>query len=144
MPRVASDAVIVSGWAAGLPAALVRRVVAAVLAGEQAEAFVGVTFLGKRRMQHLNRDYKHHDRPTDVISFALPQPDGSLAGDIYVCRAVAAREAHRRGLPVREELIRLVVHGTLHVLGHDHPEDEGREASAMWHRQEQYVRTLTR
>jgi probable rRNA maturation factor len=143
MDRDASDAVIVSGFAAGFPAALVRRAVGIVLAGEQAEAFVAVTFLGKRRMQQLNRDYKHHDRPTDVISFTLPQPDGSLAGDIYLCRAVAAREAHRRGLPVREEIIRLVVHGTLHVLGQDHPEDEGREASAMWARQEQYVRALT-
>lgn len=142
MGREASDAVIVSGFAAGFPASLVRRAVGVVLAGEQSEAFVAVTFLGKRRMQQLNRDYKHHDRPTDVISFTLPQPDGSLAGDIYLCRAVAAREAHRRGLPVREEIVRLVVHGTLHVLGHDHPEDDEREASPMWHRQEHYVRAV--
>lgn len=141
--REASAAVIVSGFAAGFPAALVRRAVGTVLSGEGCEAFVAVTFLGKRRMQQLNRDYKHHDRPTDVISFTLPQPDGSLAGDIYLCRAVAAREAHRRGLPLREEVVRLVVHGTLHVLGHDHPEDAGREASAMWQRQELYVRALT-
>lgn len=142
MRRDASAAVLVNGFTARFPAALVRRAVRTVLAGEGREAFVAVTFLGKRRMQQLNRDYKHHDRPTDVISFTLPQPDGSIAGDIYLCRPVAAREAHRRGLPLREEIVRLVVHGTLHVLGHDHPEDGGREASAMWRRQEHYVRGL--
>ena len=84
-----------------------------------------------------------HDRPTDVISFALPQPDGSLAGDIYLCRAGAEREARRRGLTVREEVLRLVVHGTLHVLGQDHPEGEDRERSAMWATQERYVRQVT-
>jgi probable rRNA maturation factor len=56
---------------------------------------------------------------------------------------VAEREARRRGIPVREELIRLVVHGTLHVLGHDHPEGEGRTVSPMWRRQERYVSALT-
>lgn len=135
--------VIVSGAAGGFPPTAVRRAVTTVLTGEGREAFVAVTFLGLRRMRRLNRDYKHHDRPTDVISFALPQPDGSLAGDIYLCRAVAAREARRRGLPVREEVLRLVVHGTLHVLGQDHPEGEDRERSAMWATQERYVRQVT-
>lgn len=135
--------VIVSGATGGFPSTAVRRAVTTVLAGEGRDAFVAVTFLGLRRMRQLNKAYKHHDRPTDVISFALPQPDGSLAGDIYLCRAVAAREARRRGLTVREEVLRLVVHGTLHVLGHDHPEGDDREASAMWASQERYVRQVT-
>lgn len=135
--------VIVSGATGGFPSTAVRRAVTTVLAGEGRDAFVAVTFLGLRRMRQLNKAYKHHDRPTDVISFALPQPDGSLAGDIYLCRAVAAREARRRGLPVREEVLRLVVHGTLHVLGHDHPEGDDREASAMWASQEHYLRQVT-
>ncbi len=139
----AMAAVVVSGATGGFPATVVRRAVTTVLAGEGREAWVAVTFLGVRRMQRLNREYKRHDRPTDVISFALPQPDGTLAGDIYLCRGVAAREAHRRGLPVREELLRLVVHGTLHLLGHDHPAGGARESSAMWRRQERYVRELT-
>jgi|CXWL01.1.fsa_nt_gi probable rRNA maturation factor len=135
--------VIVSGATAGFPSTAVRRAVTTVLAGEGRAAFVAVTFLGLRRMRQLNRVYKQHDCPTDVISFSLPQPDGSLAGDIYLCRAVAAREAHRRGLPVREEVLRLVVHGTLHVLGHDHPEGTDREQSSMWTSQERYVRQVT-
>jgi probable rRNA maturation factor len=46
------------------------------------------------------------------------------------------------GIPLREELIRLVVHGTLHALGWDHPEGPGRTRSAMWRKQERYVEAL--
>jgi probable rRNA maturation factor len=127
---------------AALPAATVRRVVRTVLAGERRAAAVSVTFLGPLRMRALNRDYLGHDRPTDVIAFGLAQPDGGLVGDVYVCRAVAEREARRRGLPLRQELVRLVVHGTLHVLGWDHPDDDSRLRSPMWRRQERYVGRL--
>ncbi|MCU0256602.1 MAG: rRNA maturation RNase YbeY, partial [Vicinamibacterales bacterium] len=63
-------------------------------------------------------------------------------GDVYVCRAVAEGEARRRGLPLRQELVRLLVHGTLHVLGWDHPDDDSRLRSPMWRRQERYVARL--
>ncbi len=49
-------------------------------------------------MRQLNRRYKGHDWPTDVISFALPEPRGGLLGDVYVCRWQAAREARRHGV----------------------------------------------
>ena len=120
----------------------VRRITAAVLKGERRKAYVTVTFLGPTRMRTLNREHLGHDRTTDVISFALPTPEGELVGDVYVCRAVAATQAKALGVPLREELVRLVVHGTLHVLGHDHPAGEGRTRSAMWRRQEWYVKRL--
>jgi probable rRNA maturation factor len=101
-----------------------------------------VTFLGPTRMRALNREHLGHDRSTDVISFALPAPDGRLIGDIYVCRAVAQAQAKALGVPLREELVRLVVHGALHVLGYDHPKGDRRTASPMWRRQERYVRKL--
>lgn len=138
---IAAAEVRVTGRAA-LPAATVRRVVRTVLSGERRAADVSVTFLGPVRMRALNRDYLGHDRPTDVIAFGLAQPDGGLVGDVYVCRAVAEREARRRGLPLRQELVRLVVHGTLHVLGWDHPDDDARLGSPMWRRQERYVARL--
>jgi probable rRNA maturation factor len=121
---------------------MVRRVVRTVLQGERRTARVSVTFLGPQRMRRLNQRYKGHDRPTDVLAFTLQQPAGPPLGDIYVCPGVAAREARARRLPVRQELIRLVVHGMLHALGHDHPEGPGRERSAMWRRQERYVEAL--
>jgi probable rRNA maturation factor len=122
--------------------AAVRRVVATVLKGERRKAEVAVTFLGPVRMRALNREHLGHDTTTDVISFGLPAPDGRLLGDIYICRAVAAAQAKELGVPLREELVRLIVHGTLHVLGYDHPKGEGRTRSAMWKRQERYVRKL--
>lgn len=132
--------VTVHGRVLPVPAALVRRAVRAVLAGERRRASVSVTFLGREAMRHMNRLHKGHDFPTDVISFALPDPRGGLLGDLYICRWQAEREARRRGLPLREEILRLVIHGTLHVLGWDHDDGAGREASPMWVRQEQYLR----
>jgi probable rRNA maturation factor len=134
--------VSVSGRRLPLPAALVRRVVEAVLAGERQRALISVTFLGRDAMRRLNRRHKGHDRPTDVLSFAMADPAGTTLGDVYVCGWVAAREARSRGIPVREELIRLVVHGTLHALGREHPEGPGRTTSPMWRRQERYVSAL--
>jgi probable rRNA maturation factor len=117
-------------------------VVRAVLDGERRMARVSVTFLGPERMRRLNLRYKGLDRPTDVLAFTLDQPEGPPIGDVYVCPRIAAREARARDLSLREELIRLIVHGTLHALGHDHPEGSGRERSTMWRRQERYVEAL--
>jgi probable rRNA maturation factor len=134
----------VGGRVLGLPAPMVRSVVRAVLEGERRQVVISVTFLGPVAMRRLNKRHKNHDRPTDVLSFALPMPDGRLAGDIYVCRAVARKQAGDAGVGVKEELVRLVVHGVLHVLGYDHPERNGREHSAMWRKQEKYVRKVLR
>jgi probable rRNA maturation factor len=139
---VEAPRVTVGGGAHGLPPAVVRRVVRRVLAGERRRAAVTVTFLGSVRMRRLNREYLGADRETDVITFALPQPDGSLLGDLYICPPAAARQARAHRVARREELIRLVVHGTLHLLGWDHPEGDERTGSAMWRRQERYVRAL--
>ena len=113
-----------------------------VLAGERQEAQISVTFVGPVRMRSLNREWLGRDYLTDVISFALPGPGAELAGDVYICPAVARAQAGRLGIPLRQELIRLVVHGTLHALGYDHPEGAGRTRSAMWRRQERYVEAL--
>jgi probable rRNA maturation factor len=134
--------VVVNGGGAGMATATIRAVVEHVLRAEHRHARIGVTFLGKARMRRLNASSLGHDVPTDVISFALPQPDGSVAGDICVCRYVAARNAREHGSTVRAELLRLVVHGTLHVLGYDHPEGSARLRSPMWRRQERYVARL--
>lgn len=112
--------------------------------GERREASISVTFLGREAMRRLNARHKGHDRPTDVIAFALAEPDGRAVGDVYVCAHVAEREARSRDIPLDEELVRLVVHGTLHALGHEHPEGDARTRSAMWRRQERYVEALAR
>ncbi len=120
-------------------AAVARR----VLGWERAaRTRVELTILDARAMRRLNRRAKGRRALTDVIAFALPQPDGRVVGDVYVCPAAAERRPP--GVPMDEELIRFTVHGTLHVLGYDHPEGPGRIRSAMWQRQERYVRRLRR
>jgi probable rRNA maturation factor len=133
---------VVNGRRPPLSAPFVRRVVETVLRGERRQALMSVTFLGRDAMRRLNAEHKGHDRPTDVLSFALAEPSGRMVGDVYVCPWVATREARARGIAVRQELIRLVVHGTLHALGREHPEGDGRTSSAMWRRQERYVAAL--
>ena len=101
-------------------------------------------------MRRLNRRSSGRRGLTDVIAFALPQPDGSVLGDVYICPAAATTWGNGRGAGkgrragVNEELLRLAVHGTLHVLGYDHPLGPGRTRSAMWRRQERYVQRLIR
>jgi probable rRNA maturation factor len=135
--------VAVGGRRLALPAATVRRVARGVLASERSDADVSITFLGPATMRRLNRRYNGREEPTDVIAFTLETADHRTVGDVYLCQAVAARQARRHGVSRRQELIRLVVHGVLHVLGHDHPEGDGRVRSAMWRRQERYVERFT-
>ena len=132
----------VAGRHAPLSRAGVIRAAQTVLAAERRDAQLSISFLGRDAMRRLNRRWTGRDALTDVLAFPLPLPDGSLAGDIYICPWVATREARDRGLPARQELIRLVVHGVLHVLGYDHPEDHRRVKSSMWKRQERLVRRV--
>ena len=135
----------------GVPAALSRtraqRVVEAVLRAEKVRgALVSVAFLSEGAIARMNAKHLRHTGPTDVISFGFDRPTAKdpVIGDVYIAPAVAAKNARSRRRPVREELVRLLVHGTLHVLGYDHPDDDGRERSAMWRRQERLVARLRR
>jgi probable rRNA maturation factor len=128
----------------GLPEPIVRRAVDTVLDGEGAEAAeFSVTFLSGQRMRALNRRLFDKDKATDVIAFGLPHPD-VLVGDIYICPSVVRRVARELRLPERQELIRMVVHGTLHSIGYDHSAGEGRYRSKMWSLQEDYVTRVVR
>ncbi|MEO7457626.1 MAG: rRNA maturation RNase YbeY [Gemmatimonadaceae bacterium] len=128
-----------------LPVSLARveRTALAVLRAERVrDAELSVTFVSDRRMASLNWEHLRHRGPTDVISFEFaPVGATGIAGDIYVAPAVARRNALAHGAPIREEMLRLVIHGVLHVLGHDHPVDDERYASAMWRRQERLLRS---
>ncbi|HSC31211.1 MAG TPA: rRNA maturation RNase YbeY [Gemmatimonadaceae bacterium] len=99
-------------------------------------AEVSIAFVTEPAIARLNARHLGRRGPTDVIAFPFaPTHGGPVVGDVYISPAVARSNARRNGVPVRQELARLVVHGTLHVLGHDHPA-VGRERSAMWRRQE--------
>jgi probable rRNA maturation factor len=140
--RPSVSEVAVSGRRLPVSRSLVQRVVQTVLRRERRAALISVTFLGRDSMRRLNAQHKGHDRSTDVLTFALSEPAGRIVGDVYICPWLARQEARARGIPFREELIRLIVHGTLHALGRDHPEGPERTQSAMWRRQERYVEAL--
>ncbi|HEX7978321.1 MAG TPA: rRNA maturation RNase YbeY [Gemmatimonadaceae bacterium] len=108
------------------------------------DATVSVAFVTDRRIAALNREHLGHSGPTDVISFAFAPVGtaGEIVGDVYISPSVARKNAQAHGRGMREELLRLVVHGVLHVVGHDHPEDESRYHSRMWKRQEALLRAL--
>jgi len=91
-------------------------------------------------MRRLNRDYRGIDGTTDVLSFGyLDEPHaGGVLGEVFVSPAAAAAQARTAGCPLREEVARLSVHGTLHVLGWDH--DTAPRRRRMLRRQERYVR----
>lgn len=92
---------------------------------------VSLTLVDDARIRELNRQYLDRDRPTDVIAFPLYEAEEPLVGDVYVGAERARVQAAERGIPWVEELLRLAIHGTLHVLGHEHPEGEGVEGEGQ-------------
>jgi probable rRNA maturation factor len=110
----------------GLPAREVSRrarVVFAALGLGQAELSLVLTT--DARIQALNRDYRHKDRPTDVLAFAMREGElgdveSELLGDVIVSVETARRQATREGHDVLAEVTMLLVHGLLHLLGWDH------------------------
>ncbi|PMR73885.1 rRNA maturation RNase YbeY [Billgrantia endophytica] len=106
--------------------------VAAVLARHPEETRLEITirFVDSEESQALNRDYRGKDRPTNVLSFPFENPPGiqlPLLGDLVICHPVVAREALEQRKNLEEHYAHLVVHGTLHLLGHDHLEEDEAE-----------------
>lgn len=125
-----------------LSEARVREAVRAVCRAERVrEALVSVAFITNTAMERLNREFLGHTGATDVITFELDGV-GAIVGDVYIAPDVARVNARELRRGVREEVLRLVVHGTLHVLGHHHPDGPERERSAMWMKQERLVARL--
>jgi probable rRNA maturation factor len=119
---------------------LLRKAVRAGLRHENVDAGeISVTLLDNAEIADMNASFLQHEGPTDVISFPLYEDDEDVVGDIYIGFDVARRQALATGITLEEELVRLAVHGTLHVLGYDHPEDEERLESEMWEVQERLV-----
>ncbi len=93
---------------------------------------ISVMLADDATVQALNRDWRGRDRPTNVLSFPapadMPQPPGEPRplGDLVLSGPVLVREAREAGVPLEEHLAWMVIHGTLHLLGHDHSQEEER------------------
>lgn len=81
------------------------------------------------RIREMNRRFRKKDKPTDVLSFpALDMPNGNLAGDVAICAEIAAENGVILGHGTATELKILLLHGLLHLAGHDHETDDGEMA----------------
>ncbi len=126
---------------AGDEVRLRRAALAALESRGKREGEVSFTFVSADEIRALNRQYLDRDQPTDVIAFDLA--DGpSLLGDVYIAPEVAAVNAAERGEAEGREILRLVIHGSLHVIGLDHPEGPERDSSPMFVTQEELLRSL--
>jgi probable rRNA maturation factor len=145
--RVVNAAVEVSQVNTAAPPEIEALVQSAVLATLRhlrvGHASLSVTLMDDAGITKMNRQYLRHNHVTDVISFPLWEIDEPPVGDIYIGYEQAQRQAEEAGVELEQEIARLAIHGTLHVLGHDHPEDETRTASAMWQLQETILRAFT-
>lgn len=122
---------------------LLRRAALAALESRgKKSGEVSYTFVSAEEIRGLNRDYLQRDHPTDVIAFDLGD-GGDLLGDVYISPEVAAANAADHGETAQREMVRLVVHGSLHVIGLDHPEGPERESAPMFVLQEELLRSLT-
>ena len=121
----------------------------AVLAAEgvRGPAELSLTFVAAEVIAELNAEHLGESGPTDVLAFPLDDPAESrpagmvaLLGDVVVCPSVAQRYAAANGRSTEHELALLVVHGVLHVLGHDHAEPD--EAARMIDHERRHLRAL--
>ena len=98
---------------------------------------VSLSFVGDAAIRRLNLEHRGADRPTDVLSFPLLEPAAAAAGprehegermlgDVVISVDTALRQAAGYDAPLKRELERLLIHGLLHLLGHDHHERHER------------------
>jgi probable rRNA maturation factor len=131
-------------WAA-IAERAVRAAVAesewAALLESRLAAEISVKFTTDEEVHALNAEYRDKDKPTNVLSFPMVDPDllealatagagEALLGDVVLAHGVCTREAAGKGVSVADHAAHLVVHGALHLLGYDHEESD-TEAEEM-------------
>lgn len=120
--------------------ALIKKVLAQE---KKARGTATVVFVSAAKMQTLNKRYRHKNKATDVLSFASGElggangEDKNYLGEIVICLPYLRRQAREYGVPFAEELARMTIHGTLHLLGYDHVTPA--LARRMLPRQERYL-----
>jgi probable rRNA maturation factor len=112
--------------------------------GVDPSAELSILFVGADHIRRLNARYAGDDYATDVLAFPMMEDDEEslLLGDVVVCPEIAGGNAEKAGSSLDRELRTLVVHGTLHLLGHDHQDDAQR--AAMERRTNEIVDSFTR
>ena len=119
-----------------------RETVRAVLEGEGVQdAEVSVALVDNATIHRLNKQYLDHDEPTDVLTFPLSGPGAkTLSGELVIGGEIAKEQAAERGHDVLAEVALYVIHGLLHLCGHD--DHSEKDARAMHERERQYLKKL--
>jgi probable rRNA maturation factor len=122
--------------------ARMRHTVRTVLEGEeQDDAEISLAFVDNATSRRLNQRYLDHDEPTDVLSFPLGEgKGGKLSGELVIAAEIAQEQAESRGHDLQAELALYVIHGLLHLCGHDDKTAAG--PAAMRERERHYLRRL--
>lgn len=126
--------------------ALRRRARAILRAVGEARSELSVTLVDDAEIEALNTRWRGQPRATDVLSFSLLEGDfadrrGGLLGDVVISVETAARQAAERHRALDEIVTRLLIHGVLHLIGHDHEQDD--EARLMRREERRVWRSLT-
>jgi probable rRNA maturation factor len=114
-------------------------------AAGQPEAEISLDLIGDHRMRRLNRRYRGKDATTDVLAFAMREakgPPSLFLGDVVISLHAAARQALEYGISLDQEIVQLIIHGALHLMGYDHERSE-RDARRMRRREHVIFRSLT-
>ncbi|MUI54099.1 rRNA maturation RNase YbeY [Aliivibrio fischeri] len=102
----------------------------AVIPQFQPQAELTIRIVDEKESHELNHEYRGKDKPTNVLSFPFEAPPGlelNLLGDLIICRQVVEEEAIEQNKPLLAHWAHMVVHGSLHLLGYDHIEDDEAE-----------------
>jgi len=113
---------------------------------------LSVAFIGAVRMRKLNKKYRNKNRTTDVLAFPENEVEfgkfqikglkrTKTLGEIVVCLRQVKKNSHRLKTPFEEEIARVLIHGTLHLLGYDH-EKGSQEAIKMKEKEEKYLNKI--
>ncbi len=109
--------------------------VGAALSGRRTSGEVCIRIVDADESQALNREYRGKDKPTNVLSFPFEVPPGvplDLLGDLAICASVVAAEADEQHKRLHDHWAHMVIHGTLHLLGFDHiNDDDAQEMEAL-------------
>ncbi|STO54612.1 metal-dependent hydrolase [Canicola haemoglobinophilus] len=131
MKNVIIDLQIASENTENLPtAAQIQQWANAAIRAENLEPEMTVRIVDEEESHHLNLTYRGKDKPTNVLSFPFECPDEvelALLGDLVICRQVVEREAEEQEKPLMAHWAHMIVHGSLHLLGYDHIEDDEAE-----------------
>lgn len=141
----AIDVQVGARYQAKVQPALLRQTAQATLDQQRLRRHVELTIVitGNAQLRSLNRAFRDVDAPTDVLSFATdeqPRPDTIYLGDVVISYPKAREQAQAGGHPIEAELQLLVVHGVLHLLGHDHYTEA--EKNVMWKAQAAVLKKL--